>query len=135
MGLYQYGFVIKNKQQEEDPLWKIGDDPQHTPIPTCIFVAFCGCGSIAGRVQTILNYAGLSDIPKVKKTLSIALRRYIQLNGLDSKIPSLRRNTYAVLIDPINERYLDLNDKSKSIQELEKEAYEIAKGGKNGTEY
>lgn len=133
MGLYQYGFVIKNKQ-EEDPLWKTGDDPQHTPVPTRMFLAWCGCGSIAGRVQTILNYAGLSDIPKVKKTLSIALRRYIQLNGLDSKIPSLRRNTYAVLIDPINERYLDLNDKSKSIQELEKEAYEIAQGGKNGTE-
>lgn len=134
MGLYQYGFVVKNKQQE-DPLWKIDDDPQHTPIPTRMFLAWCGCGSIAGRVQTILNYAGLSDIPKVKKTLSIALRRYIQLNGLDSKIPSLRRNTYAVLIDPINERYLDLNDKSKSIQELEKEAYEIAQGGKNGTEF
>lgn len=134
MGLYQYGFVVKDKGKEEDPLWKIGDDPQHTPVPTRMFLAFCGCGSIAGRVQTILNYAGLSDIPKVKKTLSIALRRYIQLNGLDSKIPSLRRNTYAVLIDPINERYLDLNDKSKSIQELEKEAYEIAQGGKNGTE-
>ena len=133
MGLYQYGFVVKNKQ-EEDPLWKIGDDPQHTPVPTRMFLAFCGCGSIAGRVQTILNYAGLSDIPKVKKTLSIALRRYIQLNGLDSKIPSLRRNTYAVLIDPINEKYLDLNDKSKTIQELEKEAYEIAQGGKDGTE-
>lgn len=134
MGLYQYGFVVKNKQQEEDPLWKIGDDAQHTPVPTRMFLAWCGCGSIAGRVQTILNYAGLSDIPKVKKTLSIALRRYIQLNGLDSKIPSLRRNTYAVLIDPINERYLDLNDKSKPIQELEKEAYEIAQGGKNGVE-
>ena len=134
MGLYQYGFVIKDKKQEEDPLWKIGDDPQHTPIPTRMFLSWCGCGSIAGRVQTILNYAGLSDIPKVKKTLSIALRRYIQLNGLDSKIPSLRRNTYAVLIDPINDRYLDLNDKSKSIQELEKEAYEMAQGGKNGTE-
>ena len=133
MGLYQYGFVIKNNQ-EEDPLWKIGDDPQHTPVPTRMFCAYCGCGSIAGRVQTILNYAGLSDIPKVKKTLSIALRRYIQLNGLDAKIPSLRRNTYAVLIDPINERYLDLNDKSKSIQELEKEAYEIAQESKNGTE-
>lgn len=132
MGLYQYGFVVKNKQ--EDPLWKIDDDPQHTPVPTRMFLAWCGCGSIAGRVQTILNYAGLSDIPKVKKTLSIALRRYIQLNGLDAKIPSLRRNTYAVLIDPINERYLDLNDKSKTIQELEKEAYEIAQGGKNGTE-
>lgn len=132
MGLYQYGFVVKNKQ--EDPLWKIDDDPQHTPIPTRMFLCWCGCGSIASRVQTILNYAGLSDIPKVKKTLSIALRRYIQLNGLDSKIPSLRRNTYAVLIDPINERYLDLNDKSKSIQELEKEAYEIAQGGKSGTE-
>lgn len=133
MGLYQYGFVIKNKQ-EEDPLWKIGDDPQHTPVPTRMLLAWCGCGSIAGRVQTILNYAGLSDIPKVKKTLSIALRRYIQLNGLDSKIPSLRRNTYAVLIDPINEKYLDLNDKSKTIQELEKEAYEMAQEAKNGTE-
>lgn len=132
MGLYQYGFVVKNKQ--EDPLWKIDDDQQHTPIPTRTFLAFCGCQGIQPKVRTILNYAGLSDIDIEKKTLSIALRRYIQLNGLDAKIPSLRRNTYAVLIDPINERYLDLNDKSKSIQELEKEAYEIAQGGKNGTE-
>ena len=134
MGLYQYGFVVKNKQQEEDPLWKIGDDPQHTPVPTRMFLAWCGCGSIAGRVQTILNYAGLSDVPKVKKTLSIALRRYIQLNGLDTKIPSLRRNTYAVLIDPINEKYLDLNDKSKTVQELQQEAYKMAQEAKDGTE-
>lgn len=123
-----------NKNAHKDPLWKVADDSMHSPIPVRIFLAFCGCQGIQPKVRTILNYAGLSDIDIEKKTLSIALRRYIQLNGLDSKIPSLRRNTYAVLIDPINERYLDLNDKSKSIQELEKEAYEIAQGGKDGTE-
>ena len=58
----------------------------------------------------------------------------MQLTSLDSKCPSLKRGTYAVLIDPINKTFLDLNDKSKSIQELEKEAYEMAQGGKNGTE-
>lgn len=123
-----------NKNTHKDPLWKVADDSMHSPIPTRMFIAFCGCQGIQPKVRTILNYAGLSDIDVEKKTLSIALRRYIQLNGLDSKIPSLRRNTYAVLIDPINEKYLDLNDKSKTVQELQQEAYKMAQEAKDGTE-
>ena len=129
MGLYQYGFVIKNDPKEEpkkEPLFVDSGDKMHTPKPTRLFLAWCGCGSISSKVKTILQYEKIIDVDKVKVTMSIALRRYIQLTGLDAKCPSLKRGTYAVLIDPINKTFLDLNDRSRTLDDTKKEAYKMA---------
>lgn len=115
------------ESKEKEPLWVDSGDKYHTPKPTRIFLAWCGCTSIKQRVLTILDYAGLQDIDKEKISLSRSLQRYIELNHLTEIVPALRRGTYSVLINPHTGAFLDLRDPSVSIDELKKKAYLMGK--------
>lgn len=102
----------------KDPLWIDSGDKYHSPKATRIFLAWCGCSSIKSRVQSILHEAGLDNIDKEKISLSRDLQRYIELNHLQDVVPAFRRGTYAVLHNPQTGSFLDLNDKSRTVQEI-----------------
>lgn len=117
-------YVVK-EDPNRPPLFQDSGDKLHTPKANRIFLAWCGCGGIVSRINAVLDYANLRDTERVARNTSISLRRYIDMNHLANREPSLRHGTFAVLIDPINDEMLDIYDKSKSVQDLQKEAYEF----------
>lgn len=117
-------YVIK-PDPNQPPLFQDSGDRMHTPKANRIFLAWCGCGGIVSRINAVLDYAKLRSVERIARNTSIALRRYIDMNHLAKREPSLNYGTFAVLIDPINDKMLNIYDKSKSVQDLQKEAYEF----------
>lgn len=117
-------YVIKDSQ-DKPPLFQDSGDKLHTPKANRMFLAWCGCGGIVSRINAVLDYAKLQSVDRIARNTSISLRRYIDMNHLAKREPSLNYGTFAVLIDPINHEMLNIYDKSKSVQDLQKEAYEF----------
>lgn len=70
-------------------------------------VFHCGCGDTAVIARKKMRAAGV-DAPLVISNNNTNTKRYIKQEGLESRIPALRRKKHIVLYNPFSRQYIDL---------------------------
>lgn len=106
--------------------WKIINEKLKISAPAETCLLWCECAHIKPRVYEILEYARLSDIPKIKVIASAAALDWIHKLDLKDKVPAFRRGTYAVLYNADKQSFLDLRDPNRNLDDTKELAKKMA---------